>query len=264
MLGYVSELVKHLLAIALAVSASIIAFRIAARADSTARRPRYSRWYGLIGIAVVFALTFVGVRAFLYEPFRAASGSMLPTIPTGAQLIAKKWGYGNYGTYGVNITHRPITSPLQRGDVLVFEFPENRELTFVKRLVGLPGDVVDYRDKRLTINGRSMVQREIGTNTIVQDGSIRVFQEREESVDDIRYRVLVDEKLPVLVLSAVRSFPMKDRCTYSDSGFSCTIPIGHYFLLGDSRDNADDSRYWGFVPADAIIGKVEYIFPPAE
>jgi signal peptidase I len=263
-LGYAPELVKHLVAIVLAISASIMAFRIAARADGTTSRPHYSRWYGLLGIAALFTLAAVGVRAFLYEPFRAVSGSMEPSIPGGSQLVAQKWGFGNYATYGLTIAQRPISSPLRRGDILVFEFPDNRELTFVKRLIGLPGDIVVYRDKKLTINGNAAEQREIGQSTSIHGGLLRVFQEREEKLGDTRYRVFVDEKLPTLVLTAVRNFPMKDKCTYLDSSVSCAIPEGHYFVLGDNRDNADDSRYWGFVPADAVVGKVEYISPPAK
>jgi signal peptidase I len=263
MLGYTTEMSKNIATLILVSASSALAYRIAARSDGITPRPHYARWYGLVAIAAVSIVIVVSIRMFFYEPFRAPSGSMMPTIPRESHIIAKKWGYGYYGTYGFTLTRQPINADIRRGDIMVFEYPEDRKKFFVKRVIGLQGDNVVYREKKLVVNGRPISSRDVGAYVPnINDTPQRPFKMREESLDDVRYNILVDDKFPTLMLQAVRSFEMRKLCTYSDDGFTCNVPQGHYFMMGDSRDNADDSRYWGFVPADAIVGKIEYIFAP--
>lgn len=224
-------------------------------------RPHYSRWYALLGVTVgLFSLLF-GFRAFLFEPFRFPSGSMIPTINPGSYFIAKKWGYGHYGTYGFIPFPRPITAELRRGDLLVFDYPENRSVQYVKRLIALPGDKVAYLDKKLSINGNAVPQVEIDK---FFDGAIHEsVLKMEETIEGNRYVVLrnQDAGINTSVLSKhVSSFRFMENCKYDVHGVVCDVPAGHYYFMGDNRDNSKDSRYWGFVPADHIVGKVIHIF----
>jgi signal peptidase I len=233
-----------------------LAFYLAKRYDANAPRPLYSRWYGVMGMVSFVVLGIIAFRAFFYEPFRLPAASMEPNFPIGSHIVVSKWGYGNYAAYGVNIFRAPITATLSRGDVVTFEYPENREKVFIKRLIGLPGDVVAYKAKALSINGKA-ISRDLLNEPLParlrRTGELRQYH---ETLDGTQYIALVNEQNPVLMMSAVRDFQNRDKCIYSEDGFVCNVPAGHYFMLGDHRDNSDDSRYWGFVPADAILGKV--------
>jgi len=214
------------------------------------RRPWYGRWPGLLSILAAFAALALAARAFVFEPFRFPSGSMLPSIEPGAHFIVKKWGYGNYGTYGMHFARTGISAGLSRGDIVVFEYPEDRSLYYVKRIVGLPGDRIAYFSKRLWINDREVPRSPIA-------GRSSQYLER---LGEREYPVLIEADAPVLV-SPARAFPFRERCTFTAEGMSCPVPEGHYFVLGDNRDNSADSRLWGFVPARNIVGVVEYILP---
>src|SRR5947207_4771559 len=147
-----------------AIICAIHAYRLA-RDYRAVKRPWYSRWHGLVGIGAAFAALAFGVRAFLVEPFRFPSESMVPSIEARAHLIVKKWGYGNYGTYGIHLMRTGMSSRLQRGDIVVFEYPEDRSLSYVRRVIGLPGDRISYYNKRLKINDDEIQMRRIGDYT---------------------------------------------------------------------------------------------------
>jgi signal peptidase I len=224
-------------------------------------RPAYSRWYGLLAIAATYVVFVFTVRAFVAEPFRMPAGSMLPTFRIGTNLIVIKWGYGNYGSYGVKLMSRPITAELKRGDIVVFEFPVDRDRHFVKRLIGLPGDRVIYKDKKLTINGKAVQTRDAGTVTDVSVSGLIQYLQYAETLDAGEHKVLVNPDRPPYLGDANRAgLEHQRKCTFESSGLSCEVPAAHYFVLGDNRDNSDDSRYWGFVPADAIVGKVRWVY----
>jgi signal peptidase I len=235
---------------------TFLAFFFAKRYDASALRPLYSRWYGVLGLAAIFALGVFAFRAFLYEPFRIPSGNMEPNFPVGSNIIVSKWGYGHYTAYGVNISRAPISAALSRGDVITFEYPENREKIFIKRLIGLPGDMVVYKAKALAINGRIIPHELLNDPLPPRLLGSGALQQHRELLDGEQYIALTDNRYPTLTKSAVRNFPNRDKCVYDNDGFVCNVPAGHYFTMGDNRDNSDDSRYWGFVPADAILGKV--------
>jgi len=205
-------------------------------------------------ILVVFLL-----RSFLVEPFKIPSGSMLPTLLIGDFILVNKY------TYGIRLPVldrkiMSINSP-QRGEVMVFRYPENPSLDYIKRVVGLPGDKVTYRDKHLWINGAPVKMVPDGDYTYVESGLNVVSAQRlTETLDHRNHTVLVQRDVPSIHLAGVRRFPFRENCAYNDAGFSCTVPAGHYFLMGDNRDSSSDSRYWGFVPEANIVGKAFMIW----
>jgi signal peptidase I len=211
----------------------------------------------LLLVIAAFAALALGGRAFLVEPFRFPSASMLPSIEPGARLIVMKWGYGNYGTYGIRFARAGISSEVSRGDIVVFEYPEDRAVLFAKRIVGLPGDRVAYFNRRLWVNDQE--GRERGSAITFEDraGGSPQYLERP---GEREYPVLIETEATAFVPPA-KAFPFQERCTYTREGVSCGVPDGHYFVMGDNRDNSADSRNWGFVPAGNIVGKVQYILP---
>lgn len=241
---------------ALPLACAFHARQFATKFEMSASRPWYSKRYGLLGIAVAFLSAIAGIRAFLYEPFRLPSGSMLPSIEPGSYLIVKKWGYGHYSAYGIPLARTEITSEPKRGDVIVFEYPEDRSLVYTKRVLGLPGDRISYNDKRLSINGQAVEMRPL-PDYLHRD---RFYYSSHylEKLDEAEYEILLDKEAPALTPD-VGHYPFRERCVYDAAGLSCDIPPGHYFVMGDNRDASRDSRAWGFVPSNHIVGKVAYI-----
>jgi signal peptidase I len=256
------EFIAVAMQIAFLITSMIHAYRLAGQYPDSQPRPRYSRWYGLFGAAAGFFLFAFATRAFIAEPFRAPSGSMLPTIPVGAYLIVQKWGYGHYGAYGIKPWHASISAPLERGDIIVFEHPEKPE-SYVKRLIGLPGDQIEYRGKRLSINGKPASLRRVDDYQVADYYDARSASSKPmfiETLPGAEYAILIDGNRPPSIV-APAAFPFRDHCAYDPEGITCAVPAGHYFTLGDNRDNSYDSRFWGFVPADHIIGKVIHVIP---
>ena len=249
------ELAGDAILLLVAVICAIHAYRLA-RDYRAVKRPWYSRWYGLVVIVAAFAALAFGARAFLFEPFRFPSESMAPSIEPRAHLIVKKWGYGNYGTYGIHLVRTGMSSGVQRGDVVVFEYPVDTSLNYAKRVIGLPGDRISYYNKRLKINDEEIQVRQIGD--YVRKDRLNPSPQYLERLGDHEYAILIEPEAPAVV-PPVRAFPLGEYCAHTAEGLSCRVPDGHYFVLGDNRDNSSDSRTWGFVPARNIIGKVQYI-----
>ena len=249
------ELAGSAIALLVAIICAIHSYRLAGDSREI-RRPWYSRWYGLVGIGAAFAALAFGARAFLFEPFHFPSESMAPSIEPRAHLIVGKWGYGNYGAYGVHLMRTGMSSDVQRGDIIVFEYPEDAALSFAQRVIGLPRDRISYTNKRLKINDEEIPIRRIGD--YVHKDRVTPSLQYLERLGDREYAIRIEPEAPAAV-SIVRAFPLKEHCAYTAEGLSCRVPDGHYFVLGDNRDNSIDSRTWGFVPARNIIGKVQYI-----
>ena len=201
-------------------------------------------------ILVVFLL-----RSFAYEPFKIPSGSMIPTLLVGDLILVNKYHYG----LRLPVLNTRITegTPPQRGDVMVFRYPPRPSLDYIKRVVGVPGDEVAYLNKRLRINGQ-----EVATTAVPQffdDERMRYTNQFEEKLGNATHRVLNFDDRPAYVDSADR-FPFHENCRYSVEGVVCKVPAGHYFMMGDNRDNSLDSRYWGFVPEKNIVGRAVFVW----
>ena len=198
-------------------------------------------------IVVVFL-----IRSFWVEPFKIPSGSMKPTLLVGDFILVNKY------TYGIRI---PVVNKkaiaindVKRGDVVVFRYPADPSVDYIKRVVGTPGDKVVYRGKRLTINGEPVVAQGAGFYTDAELNYLRLpaFMEK---LGEHNHQMMIVPAQPPVDLAQVRQFADRKNCEYNDDGFSCTVPAGHYFMMGDNRDQSSDSRYWGFVPDDHIKGR---------
>ena len=205
-------------------------------------------------ILVVFLL-----RSFLVEPFKIPSGSMLPTLLIGDFILVNKYTYG-IRLPVINVKVVDVNAP-KRGDVMVFRYPENPSLDYIKRVVGVPGDRVAYRNKQLSINGEALKLAPDGEFNYIEQGLSYIQAKRwRERLGERDHSVLTHPDTPPVQLAGVKQFPLRDNCVYNEEGFSCTVPPGHFFMMGDNRDSSSDSRYWGFVPEANIVGKAFLIW----
>lgn len=206
------------------------------------------------GLFPVIAAVFL-LRSFLFEPFKIPSGSMIPTLLVGDLILVNKFHYG----LRLPVINTKLTdgTPVQRGDVMVFRYPPQPSLDYIKRVVGVPGDEVAYLNKRLTVNGKV-----IDTSAVPEffdEDSMRYMRQFEEKLGEKPHRLLNDDDRPAYVMGALK-FPYSDNCRYSVEGVVCKVPPGHYYLMGDNRDNSQDSRFWGFVPDANIVGKAVLVW----
>ena len=206
-------------------------------------------------ILVVFVL-----RSFLFEPFKIPSGSMIPTLWVGDLILVNKFHYG----VRLPVINTKVTDgePVRRGDVMVFRYPPKPSLDYIKRVVGVPGDEVAYLNKQLTINGQPVPKASL-PDFFEEDSLsyIKQFQETfpvgaspSEMTNTKAVRLLNNAERPAFI-AGTEDFPFKNQCSYSVEGVVCKVPPGHFFMMGDNRDNSLDSRYWGFVPEANIVGK---------
>jgi signal peptidase I len=201
------------------------------------------------GLFPVILAVFV-LRSFLFEPFKIPSGSMIPTLLVGDLILVNKYTYG----LRLPVINTKLTEgrPPARGDVMVFRYPPKPSLDYIKRVVGVPGDEVAYLNKKLTINGQPVSKTAVPD--FFDEDAMRYFKQFEEVLGPKRHRLLNDDDRPAFI-PGVEDFPYKQNCRYSVEGVVCKVPEGHYFMMGDNRDNSLDSRYWGFVPDRNIVGR---------
>lgn len=208
------------------------------------------------GLFPVICAVFL-MRSFLFEPFKIPSGSMVPTLLVGDLILVNKFHYGirlPVANKKVIPNHDP-----QRGDVIVFRYPVNPSLDYIKRVIGVPGDEVAYLNKKLTINGKPVETAAL--DEFYDDETMRYFLQYSEKMGDHSHRLLVDKNRPPYIPQQfVEEFAFKENCRYSGEGVVCKVPAGHYFVMGDNRDNSQDSRFWGFVPDENIVGKAFVIW----
>jgi signal peptidase I len=230
--------------------------------EALLRQPWWLDWTA--GLFPAIAAVFV-LRSFLFEPFKIPSGSMIPTLHIGDLILVNKFHYGiRLPVLNIKVLDN---NPVQRGDVMVFRYPPKPSLDYIKRVVGVPGDKLAYFNKVLTINGQLVSKASVPE--FFDADTMRYSKQFEEAMPigstpaDMNkqraHRVLNDDRVPNFV-SGINDFPYKDKCTYTVEGVECTVPEGHYFTMGDNRDNSLDSRYWGFVPDKNIVGKAFFIW----
>jgi signal peptidase I len=197
-------------------------------------------------ILVVFLL-----RSFLFEPFKIPSGSMIPTLLVGDLILVNKYHYG----VRLPVINKKIIAnhDPQRGDVMVFRYPVDPRQDYIKRVVGIPGDEISYANQTLSVNGQKVAT--VGKGEFYDDDSLRYSPMFSEKLGAVEHNILVDPRRRAYYGPEPKGFPMHENCRYTGEGVTCTVPPGHYFMMGDNRDNSQDSRFWGFVPDENIVGK---------
>jgi len=208
------------------------------------------------GLFPVIVAVFL-LRSFLFEPFKIPSGSMIPTLLVGDLILVNKFHYGiRLPVINTRITegNRP-----QRGDVMVFRYPVRPSQDYIKRVIGIPGDEVAYLNKRLSINGQPVRTAELPE--FFDEDAMRYARQLEEFLGEKPHRLLNDDsRRGGFSELEIGNFPYRENCRYSIEGVVCKVPAGHYFMMGDNRDNSQDSRYWGFVPEQNIVGKAFFVW----
>lgn len=208
-------------------------FYFAKRRDASASQPyifEFARSFFIPLLAVW------SIRSFLIQPYRVPTGSLEPTVMPGDFIAVKQYSYG----MRMPVLRKKIIAigEPKRGDIALFFWPVDEEKRFVKRVVGVPGDHVVYKDKKLTINGKAIPQTLIGDAMSEEPGQLpkRVVHYRENLLG-VQHDIYVRPD----------SYDMKT--------VDVTVPEGYYFMMGDNRDDSDDSRYWGMVPEANLIGQ---------
>ena len=192
--------------------------------------------YGKSFFPVLFIVLVL--RSFLVEPFQIPSGSMKPTLDVGDFILVNKFSYGiRLPVLDTKIIE--VGDP-KRGDVMVFRYPSDPTVNYIKRVVGLPGDKIRYTsDKHLYVNGQLVAEQLVG----VEPGTLGSAELYKEKLGEVEHMIRKE-------MSRYRAPPDKEW----------TVPAGHYFMMGDNRDNSLDSRYWGFVPEGNIVGKAFFVW----
>ena len=225
----------------------------AALEASILRQPTWVEYSG--SFFPVIALVFV-LRSFLFEPFKIPSSSMVPTLLVGDLILVNKFDYGIRLPI-VNKKIIEVGNP-QRGDVMVFKYPKDPSQDYIKRVIGVPGDKITYENKRLTVNGQPVEY--VPMDDYLDDERPVYHKQFLEKLPNVPHRILNMDGARTLNLSAVEEFPHHESCTYTYDKFTCIVPEGNYFMMGDNRDNSADSRYWGFVPDKNIVGKAVFVW----
>ncbi|MDH2431938.1 signal peptidase I [Pokkaliibacter sp. MBI-7] len=182
---------------------------------------------------VLFIVFFL--RSFIVEPFQIPSGSMLPTLEIGDFILVNKFSYG-IRLPVLNTKVIEVGEP-KRGDVMVFRYPGDPKINYIKRVIGVPGDKIAYYHKRLYVNGQEVPEQFL-SNIPPTEPSLQLFQEQLGNVSHKIYKVPGQPSVEA----------------------EWEVPPGHYFMMGDNRDNSNDSRYWGFVPEENIVGKAFFVW----
>lgn len=212
-------------------------------------------WWVEYSVSFLPVILFVFVlRSFVVEPFRIPSGSMLPTLQSGDLILVNKFTYG-IRLPVVDTKVIDINDP-KRGDIMVFRYPPDPKVDFIKRVIGLPGDEVAYVNKRLYVNGTEVPRERVGD--YFEPDRAAYSGEFTEKLGEAEHRILLDTQQGGAEIYSGGA--QRNRCTFQPGGIRCTVPEGQYFVMGDNRDNSADSRYWGFVPQENIVGKAFFIW----
>ena len=180
------------------------------------------------GLFPVIAIVFV-LRSFLFEPFKIPSGSMIPTLLVGDLILVNKFTYG----IRLPVINKKITqgTPPQRGDVMVFRYPPQPSMDYIKRVVGVPGDEIAYLNKRLTVNGKPVATTALPD--FLDEDTMRYFKQYDESLGEKPHRMINNPDVPAYIQGA-SDYAFRENCRYSVEGVVCKVPEGHYFMMGDN------------------------------
>ena len=224
--------------------------------DTLLMQPWWLDWTA--GLFPVILVVFL-LRSFLFEPFKIPSGSMIPTLLVGDLILVNKYHYG----VRLPVINKKIiaNNDPQRGDVMVFRYPKDTSIDYIKRVVGIPGDEIAFRNQQLFINGVAAPLEQTPPPGFYDEEALRYFPEFKEKFDSVEHRILVNpQSQPFYGAEDKITFPFRDNCRYSAEGVTCKVPAGHYFMMGDNRDNSQDSRFWGFVPDENIVGRAFFVW----
>jgi signal peptidase I len=227
------ELIIGILAIAATLIAALDYFGFARYREAQVKPPLVAEWARDLWWVLLLVLL---IRCFVFDLVKVPSGSMLPTIQLGDMLIINKLAYGVHSPVNGNIWL--TTGAPKPGDVVVLRYPVNPDVYFVKRLIGLPGDKIEYRHKQLTVNGHLLPQTYLGTVSMSLDAGLAPQSVKQYQETDNAHQYVINQV-----------------ATAPDGDFVLTVPKDKYFVMGDDRDASADSRYWGYVPAQDLVGK---------
>jgi signal peptidase I len=203
------------------------------------------------------------VRGFLFEAYQIPTSSMRPDLTVGDFILVNKYAYGIREPF----TNKAIfdIDQVKRGDVIVFKDQQVKNRDLIKRVVAIGGDNIHYKNKKLIINGVELNYIATESYTYSEEvpnmGTIQfINQVYIEDLFGVKHPIITWDRLPSLDMGSVIDFKGKQNCNYiSNDEFICNVPMGEYFAMGDNRDNSLDSRYWGFVPNNALLGKAIYV-----
>lgn len=213
-------------------------------------------WWVEYGVSFFPVILFVFVlRSFIFEPFRIPSGSMLPTLQSGDFILVNKFQYG-VRIPVINKKLIPLGDP-KAGDVLVFRYPVDTSIDYIKRVVGVPGDTIRYESKQLYINDKRIDLAPSGQ--YFEPDRHHYVAKYTEQLGDTSHDILLNTQQSQDFMPISR-FPYLENCDYARQAMRCVVPEGHYFVMGDNRDNSLDSRYWGFVPDENVVGRAFFIW----
>ncbi|MGJ8513363.1 signal peptidase I [Carnimonas bestiolae] len=210
-----------------------------AAADPAKKQPWYVDYSRSFFPVLLFVLV---VRSFVVEPFQIPSGSMEPTLDVGDFITVNKFSYG-LRLPVVDTKIIPTGEP-QRGDVVVFRYPVNPKQDFIKRVIGLPGDHIRYQDEQLYINGKQVDKTLVSDDVEASPGQVQYQETLPSSDKQVRHQ-----------LYNTADVPFDPR-----RNFEGEVPEGHYFVMGDNRDNSADSRFWGYVPEGNLVGRASFVW----
>ena len=182
----------------------------------------------------------LGLRSFLYEPFRIPSGSLEPTLLIGDYIVVNKYKYG----FRLPVIHWKILglSEPKNGDIMVFRWPPDEHIDYIKRVIGVPGDHIQYNNKKLRINGIEAKQVFVGYETVIdENGGARKVEKRAEAINGVPHNIYIHPG-------------------QASPDIDLVVPPSQYFVMGDNRDDSSDSRFWGFVPEANIVGRADAVW----
>ena len=222
--------------------------------QAAATQPWWLDWTA--GLFPVILIVFL-LRSFIVEPFKIPSASMVPTLLVGDLILVNKYHYG----IRLPVVHTKILanhSP-RRGDVIVFRFPSDNRIDYIKRAVAVAGDEVSYTRQRLSVNGQPVPVERLAD--FYDEEILRYVPQFKEKLGEVEHRIVVDPARAMFFGGAEQArFPFRENCRYTAEGVTCKVPEGHFFAMGDNRDNSQDSRFWGFVPEENIVGRAFFIW----